>query len=193
MLNVFHVYIVVDDLVVGQSLQRRLETGNFRCQRFTSITALLEQISLLMDGCIVLDDATSALEGLELLAQTRRAKGRFPLVLITTQASADFVANARKVGISNFIEKPFSDDALFTAIHSASLGTTAMAVLAVIQNEARATGECTLSVAQIAERANVGRTKARAAIRLAECYWVVTVEQAPGRRRVLVNRRIGAR
>jgi len=39
MLNVLHVYIVVDDPVVCQSLQRRLETGNFRCQRFTSITA----------------------------------------------------------------------------------------------------------------------------------------------------------
>jgi hypothetical protein len=38
-------------------------------------------------------------------------------------------------------------------------------VLAVIRNEANAAGECFLSVAQIAERANIGRTKARAAIR----------------------------
>src|SRR5262245_25572108 len=36
-----------------------------------------------------------------------------------------------------------------------------MAVLAVIRDETRATGECTLPVACIAERANVGRAKTR--------------------------------
>ena len=47
------------------------------------------------------------------------------------------------------------------------LNTDAMAVLAVIRNEAETTGRCTLPVARIAERANVGRAKTRAAIRLA--------------------------
>src|SRR5215510_9306102 len=48
------------------------------------------------------------------------------------------------------------------------LNMDALAVLAVIRNEARTTGKCTLPVARIAERANIGRAKARAAIRLAE-------------------------
>jgi hypothetical protein len=48
------------------------------------------------------------------------------------------------------------------------LNTDAMSVLAVIQNEAQASGKCSLPVARIAERANIGRAKARAAIRLAE-------------------------
>ena len=72
-------------------------------------------MSELMDGCILLDDATSALDGLELLVQTRQAKGSFPLVLMTTQAGADFSANAIKAGIATLIERPFSDDALFAA------------------------------------------------------------------------------
>ena len=41
------------------------------------------------------------------------------------------------------------------------LNTDAMAVLAVIRDEARATGKCTLPVARIAERANIGRAKTR--------------------------------
>ena len=73
MLNVFHVYVVVDDLVVCKSLQRLLEMGNFRCHCFPSVTKLTEQMSELMDGCILLDDATSALDGLELLVQTLRS------------------------------------------------------------------------------------------------------------------------
>src|SRR6476620_2505541 len=43
------------------------------------------------------------------------------------------------------------------------LNTDAMAVLAVIRNEAQASGTCSLPVARIAERANIGRAKARAA------------------------------
>jgi hypothetical protein len=42
------------------------------------------------------------------------------------------------------------------------LNTDAKAVLAVIRDEARATGKCTLPVARIAERANIGRAKTRA-------------------------------
>ena len=145
-------------------------------------------MSELMDGCILLDDATSALDGLELLVQTRQAKGSFPLVLMTTQAGADFSANAIKAGIATLIERPFSDDALFAAIHSALLGKSATAVLAVIQSEASATGGCALSVAQIAKRANVGRAKVRAAIRLAESIGAIATEDVPNRTRVIVNR-----
>jgi hypothetical protein len=40
---------------------------------------------------------------------------------------------------------------------SEHLNVDAMAVLAVIRNEASATGKCTLPGARIAERANVGK------------------------------------
>jgi FixJ family two-component response regulator len=188
MLNVLDIHVVVGDPVVCKSLQQLLETGNFRCHCFTSVTTLLEHMSQLMDGCILLDDDTSALDGLELLARIRQAKGSFPLVLMTTQADVGFAANARKVGIANLIEKPFSDDALFAAIHSVLLGKSAMDVLAVIQNEAGATGECCHSVAQIAERAHLGRAKTRAAIKLAESLGVIAREDASKRKRIVVSR-----
>ena len=73
------------------------------------------------------------------------------------------------------------------------LNTDAMAVLAVIRNEAVATGKCTLPVARIAERANVGRAKARAAIRLAERLGIIAVEVAPDRKRAIINRCVTSR
>jgi hypothetical protein len=72
---------------------------------------------------------------------------------------------------------------------SERLNTDALAVLAVIRDEAKATGRCDLSVARIAERANIGRAKARAAIRLAESLGAIAIEEAPGRKR----RQIGLR
>jgi hypothetical protein len=73
------------------------------------------------------------------------------------------------------------------------LNTDAMAVLAVIRDETRATGKCTLPVARIAERANIGRAKTRAAIRLAERLGLISIEQEPGQARVIINRRVTSR
>jgi hypothetical protein len=73
------------------------------------------------------------------------------------------------------------------------LNTDAMAVLAVIRDEARATGKCILPVARIAERANIGRAKTRAAIRLAESLGLIAIEHEPGRERAIINRGVTSR
>ena len=62
-----------------------------------------------------------------------------------------------------------------------------------LNTDAEATGSCTLPVARIAERANVGRAKARAAIRLADSLGAIAIEAAPDRRRVIINRCVTSR
>jgi hypothetical protein len=66
-------------------------------------------------------------------------------------------------------------------------------VLAVIRNEAQASGKCSLPVARIAERANIGRAKARAAIRLAESLGLIAIDHMPTGKRVIVNRCVTSR
>jgi DNA-binding MarR family transcriptional regulator len=73
------------------------------------------------------------------------------------------------------------------------LNMDALAVLAVIRHEAQTTGKCTLPVAQLAERANVGRAKVRAAIRLAESLGLIAIEETPDRKRVIINRGVTSR
>jgi hypothetical protein len=48
-------------------------------------------------------------------------------------------------------------------------------------------------VARIAECANIGRAKARAAIRLAEDLGLIVIEETPDRKRVIVNRGVTSR
>jgi hypothetical protein len=48
-------------------------------------------------------------------------------------------------------------------------------------------------VARIAERANIGRAKTRAAIRLAEYLGLIAIEQEPGQERAIINRRVTSR
>src|SRR5436190_8896196 len=66
------------------------------------------------------------------------------------------------------------------------LNTNTLAVLAVLRDEAKEIGKCSLPVAKIAERANIGRAKARAAIRLAERLGIIKIEQLPHRKRVII-------
>jgi hypothetical protein len=73
------------------------------------------------------------------------------------------------------------------------LNTDALAVLAVIRIEARTTGKCSLPVARIAERANIGRAKVRAAIRLAQSLGVIAIEETPTGKRTIVNRGVSSR
>ena len=82
---------------------------------------------------------------------------------------------------------------LFPPSVAEHLNMDAMAVLAVIRNEAEASGRCTLPVARIAERANVGRAKVRAVIRLAESLGLIAIEAATDRKRVIINRSVRSR
>jgi two-component system response regulator FixJ len=188
MVNTLDVYAVADDPVVCKTLQRLLETGNFRCHRFATITSLLEHMSELVDGCVLVDDATPEVDCIEFITRVRRAKACFPLILMTAKGGAESVAKATQAGAATLIEKPFSEDALFAAIYSVLLGKSAMDVLAVIQNQASATGECSLSVARIAERAHHGRAKTRAAIRLAESVGVIARQVGARGGRIFVSR-----
>jgi hypothetical protein len=72
------------------------------------------------------------------------------------------------------------------------LNADAMAVRAIIRDETRATGKCTLPVARIAERA-IGRAATGAAIRLAESLGLIAIEEAPDRKRVIINRGVKRR
>jgi DNA-binding transcriptional regulator LsrR (DeoR family) len=69
------------------------------------------------------------------------------------------------------------------------LNMDAMAVLAVIRNEAQ-----TLPVARIAKRTNIGQAKVRAAIKLAESLGIIAIEKTPpGGKREIINRGIMSR
>src|SRR4051812_5361050 len=113
-------YVVADDQMLCKSLQRLLDAADLHTQCFNS-TTFRERMPELTDGCIVLDDAAPELDCIELLKRIRKVNGNFPVILMTGQADVGFAVKAMRAGAANFIEKPFRDDALFAAIHTALL------------------------------------------------------------------------
>jgi len=63
-------------------------------------------------------DSTSGIEGLELIQHFRKADATMPIIALTAWGNVDLAVSAMQHGASDFIEKPWSNDALLEKVHS---------------------------------------------------------------------------
>jgi sigma-B regulation protein RsbU (phosphoserine phosphatase) len=63
-------------------------------------------------------DSTSGIEGLELIQRLRRLDPILPLIALTAWGNVDLAVSAMKHGASDFIEKPWRNDALLEKVQS---------------------------------------------------------------------------
>ena len=63
-------------------------------------------------------DSTSGLEGLELIQHLREMDGTVPIIALTAWGNVDLAVSAMKHGASDFIEKPWRNDALIEKVGS---------------------------------------------------------------------------
>lgn len=61
-------------------------------------------------------DSTSGLEGLELIQRLRELDGTVPIIALTAWGNVDLAVSAMKHGASDFIEKPWRNDALLEKV-----------------------------------------------------------------------------
>jgi two-component system response regulator FixJ len=61
------------------------------------------------------------MDGVELLGRMRPMKSRFLVIAATEQANIGFAVRLMKAGAVDLIQKPFSDETIRAAIHSALL------------------------------------------------------------------------
>jgi len=63
-------------------------------------------------------DSTSGLEGLELIQRIRSLDATVPIIALTAWGNVDLAVSAMKYGASDFIEKPWRNDALVEKVRS---------------------------------------------------------------------------
>jgi two-component system response regulator FixJ len=110
---------VDDDAAVRRSLQRLLSSAGHETASYDSALALLEAMPLPLDGCLLLDVRMPGMDGLELQARLNRLGFRLPVIVITGHGDIRTAVQAMKAGAVDFIEKPFDEEPLFTAIDAA--------------------------------------------------------------------------
>ncbi len=113
------VHVIDDDESVRDSLSFLLGSMNLTVLTYPSAEVFLAQRPWGLGGCIVSDVRMPGISGIELL-RTLKDKGvDVPLIVITGNADIPLAVEAMKAGASDFLEKPFDDAVLLSAIESA--------------------------------------------------------------------------
>jgi FixJ family two-component response regulator len=111
--------IVDDEESVREALQSLLKSMGFRAEGFASGEDFLQSALLPGTTCLILDVRMPGMGGLELQRQLAAQKRRIPIIFVTAHGDEDTRARALQAGAVDFLAKPFSEDALLTAVHSA--------------------------------------------------------------------------
>lgn len=113
------IYIVDDDPAIRRSLERLLDAVGFRVVSYAVPKAFLGVAGNLSAGCALLDLRMPEMDGFEVLARLLLINRDLPVIVITAQGDVQTAVRAMKAGAVDFIEKPYSDDALIGAIEAA--------------------------------------------------------------------------
>jgi two-component system response regulator FixJ len=113
------VHVVDDDAAVRRSLDRLLDVAGFKPVLYDTPLAFLAAAPGLTSGCILLDLRMPEMDGLDVLERLAERGNRLPVIVITGLGDVRTAVHAMKAGAVDFIEKPYSDEALVEAIRLA--------------------------------------------------------------------------
>ncbi|THF67410.1 response regulator transcription factor [Pseudothauera nasutitermitis] len=115
------VHVVDDDAAFRRSLVFLLESVGWSARAHASAEEFLEQCHAAHGdmACLVLDIRMPMMSGLELQQRLRAEGCAVPVVFITGHGDVELAVQAMKHGASDFLEKPFKDQALIDAVVAA--------------------------------------------------------------------------
>jgi two-component system response regulator FixJ len=113
------VHVIDDDEAVRRSLDFLLRSARFKTRTYETALAFLNAVPDIPSGCIVTDVKMPEMSGVELLRHLRQKNLRMPVIIITGHADVPMAVEAMKSGAADFLEKPFDDEVLLTAVRSA--------------------------------------------------------------------------
>lgn len=113
------VFIVDDDEAVCKSLRMLVESAGLKVQTYSNAIDFLDIYDPATPGCLVVDVRMPGMNGLELQTELTKRRLYLPTIVITGHADVPIAVQAVRNGAINFLEKPFSDNALLNDIRKA--------------------------------------------------------------------------
>ena len=113
------VCILDDDVSVRESLELLIADAGWRPEAFASARDFLDRPRTLTSSCLVLDVSLPDLNGLELQKRLAADRPEMPIIFITGHGDIPMTVQAMKAGAVEFLTKPFTAQALLSAIESA--------------------------------------------------------------------------
>ncbi len=113
------VHVIDDDTDVRQSLAFLLATAGFTVRVHESAVAFLAALPEAGAGCVITDIRMPQMNGLELQRRLGELNAGLPVVVMTGHGDVPLAVEAMKAGAVDFIEKPFDDEVLLSAVRAA--------------------------------------------------------------------------
>ena len=114
------VFVVDDDPSVRKALRRLIRSAGLKVETFASAEEFLDFERNDGPSCLVLDIQMPGLSGLQLQDRLMTSGANLPVIFITAYEDTNVRTRALDQGAARFLEKPFDDDVLLDAIHSAT-------------------------------------------------------------------------
>jgi two-component system response regulator FixJ len=161
------VHIVDDDAPMRDSVAFLLSSDDIQTRTYDSARALLDRGVELEPGCIITDIRMPEMNGLEMVLELKRAGVLHPVIVLTGHADVSLAVQAMKAGVADFLEKPFKDEVLLSAVRItlSQGGSEAGRQQELAQIVARA-AELTAREREVFEAIAAGDSNKAAAIRL---------------------------
>lgn len=113
------VHIVDDDEALRESVAFLLDTAGLRCKTYDSAAAFLAVHPVALPACLITDVRMPGMTGLELVRSLSESGKHPPIIVITAHGDIAMAVEAMKLGAADFIEKPFDDEVLLSAVRAA--------------------------------------------------------------------------
>ena len=113
------VFVVDDDVSVREGLNGLIGTAGWKVVSFATAEAFLDHPPANGPNCLVLDVGLPDLSGLDLQLRMAVERSDMPIIFITGNGDVPMSVRAMKAGASEFLIKPFGEEALLRAVESA--------------------------------------------------------------------------
>ncbi|MGE5472322.1 MAG: response regulator transcription factor [Bacteroidota bacterium] len=123
------VYIVDDDASIRESLSSLIRSAGMRAEVFESPLEFLALQHLDDLSCVVLDVRMPGLDGLALQNKLAAQGNIIPIIFITGHGDVPLAVRAMKAGAVDFLNKPFNDTDILSAI------AVALSRISAVSNE----------------------------------------------------------
>jgi FixJ family two-component response regulator len=111
--------VVDDDDSMRESLRGLLRSIRFAVEVFASAEEFLSSDRVRSTDCLILDMRMPGMSGLELHRHLLASHPKMPVIFITAHGDEELRSRAMNGGAVDYLLKPFSEEALLTAVQTA--------------------------------------------------------------------------
>jgi two-component system response regulator FixJ len=112
------IHVIDDDQALRDSLVFLLKSARLNVRSYDSAVSFIKQLPV-EQGCVITDVRMPEMDGIELLRRLRESRFNMPVIVITGHGDVPLAVEAMKAGAIEFLEKPFDDELLLSAVRSA--------------------------------------------------------------------------